>query len=151
MEPPVVAATIAAVTALVAVTVGPFFTFRASKNSMLGPMRQAWINSLRDTVAEYIASIYISPEQFTGAVSNNDDIRHAVEVGKRNQLETTYRLKEKICLLINPTEPDHQELVRLVECAYGAQVQGRDTTIALLAIRKHAQVILKTEWNVVKK
>ncbi|TRZ66323.1 MAG: hypothetical protein D4S02_07115 [Rhodocyclaceae bacterium] len=151
MEPPVIAATIAAVTALVAVMAGPFFTFRASKNSMLGPMRQAWINSLRDTVAEFIASIYISPTQLTGAVSNNDDIRHAIEVSKRSQLETTYRLKERICLLINPKEPDHQDLVRLVESAYSAHVEGRDTTVALLAIRKHTQVILKAEWNVVKK
>ena len=151
MEAPVIAATIAAITTLVAVAAGPFFTFRASKNAMLGPMRQAWINNLRDTVAEFIASIYISPTQLSGALSNDDNIRHAVEVSKRSQLEATYRLKEKICLLINPKEADHQELVRLVEGAYVAHVEGCDTAIALKAIREHTQVILKAEWNVVKK
>ncbi len=151
MEAPVIAATLAAVTALVAVVAGPFFTFRASKNAMLGPMRQAWINSLRDTVAEFIASIYISPMQLTGALSNDDDISHSVEVSKRSQLELTYRLKEKICLLINPKEADHQELVRLVESAYVAHVEGSDTATALKAIRKHTQVILKAEWNVIKR
>lgn len=151
MEPSVIAAIISAATALAAVVVSPFFTFRASKRSMLGPMRQAWINNLRDTVAEFIANIYVSPIQLSGALSNDDQIRHSVEVAKRAHLESAFRLKEKICLLINPSEEDHQELVRLVESAYSAHIEWRDTGAALTAIRTHTQRILKAEWNVVKK
>lgn len=151
MDPPVIAATIAAVTALVAVIAGPFLSFRASKNAMLGPMRQAWINSLRDAVAEFAASIYISPLELAGALSSDDGIRHQVELGKRTQLQLTYRLKEKICLLINPMEADHRELVRLVENAFAAHVEESSTATALRALREHTQLVLKAEWNVVKK
>lgn len=151
MDATVIAAIIAAATALVAVVVGPIITFKASKKSMLGPMRQAWINSLRDTVADFITSIYVSQIQISGSVTGNDDIRNTIEVNKRNQLEVSYRLKEKICLLINPKEVDHRELIRLVENALNASIEGRETESILFEVRKHAQIILKTEWDVVKK
>jgi hypothetical protein len=61
------------------------------------------------------------------------------------------QLKEKVCLLINPRETDHQELVRLVESAFNAFVEGHDATTALHAIRTHTQGVLKREWEVVKR
>jgi len=152
MDAPVIASIIAAATALAAVIIGPFITSRTSKNAMLGPMRQAWINTLRDTVAEFITVIHVSPRrQLSGAISTQDEIRHATEVARWSQLEAACRLKEKICLLINPKEADHRELVRLVESVYEAHVEWRDTSTELTAIRVLTQAILKAEWNVVKK
>lgn len=150
MAPEVIASIVAAITALVAVAVGPFLTIRASKTQMLGPMRQAWINSLRDTVAEFSASIHVGPYQVTALLAQDDSIRHTAEAEKHNRVQNTYRLKEKICLLINPKEEDHQELVRLAENAYTAYLSGQDTSVPLLALRKYTQAVLKTEWKVVK-
>lgn len=151
MEPEVLASIIAAATALIAVVVGPIITFRASKNQMLGPMRQAWINDLRDTVAEFTAHTCIARWHVLASINDPSDVQRAQEIEDRTRFQLAYQLKEKIALLINPKETDHQELVRLVENAYTAYVNGTDTTIALKAIREHTQVILKREWDVVKK
>lgn len=61
------------------------------------------------------------------------------------------QLKEKIALLSNFKEPEHQELVRLVNNAFASYEAGRDTTTALQALRDWTQKVLKTEWDVVKK
>jgi hypothetical protein len=51
----------------------------------------------------------------------------------------------------NPNETEHRELIRLVETAFDKWNENSDTSTALLALRRHTQSILKTEWNVVKK
>lgn len=57
MEPQVLAAIIAAVTALVAVIVGPIVTINLGKRSMLAPMRQkTWEN--RYSVSENIVKLF---------------------------------------------------------------------------------------------
>ena len=148
--PEVIASIIAAATALVAVVVGPFLTIRASKTQMLGPMRQAWINSLRDSVSEYSAKVHIGSLQSAALLSPEDSVRHAAEIGKAEHRQQTYQLKAKIALLINPKEPEHNELVRLAEAAYAAYVAGHDPSVQLQALQQHTQVVLKKEWNVVK-
>lgn len=151
MEPEVIASIIAAATALVAVVVGPLVTIRASKTQMLGPMRQAWINSLRDTVAEYSARIHAGKPQPTALLSPDDSVRHAAQVACAEHVQSTFQLQAKIILLINPNEVEHQELVRLAKSAYEVYFSGRDTEVPLAALQQHTQTVLKTEWNVVKK
>lgn len=150
MEPPVIASIIAAATALVAVVVGPLVTMRASKKQMLGPMRQAWINSLRDTVAEYSARIHAGQPQSAALLSSDDSVRHAAEVSRADHVQSTTQLQAKIILLINPNEADHMELVRLTKNAYQAYVSGQSTAGTLAALQQHTQTVLKKEWNVVK-
>jgi len=151
MDAQVIAALISAATALCAVILGPIIAMRASKNAMLGPMRQAWIDSLRDAIAEFITHVVVYAMPPSSLLSDDDQVRHAAKMDRLNLLKSSYRLKEKICLLINPKEPAHQELVRLVEHAHDAQLENRDTSKELKAIRHQAQVILKQEWNVVKR
>lgn len=151
MAPEVIASIIAAATALVAVVVGPLVTIRASKTQMLGPMRQAWINSLRETVAEYSARIHAGQPQPAALLSPDDSVRHAAEIARAEHVQSTYQLQAKITLLINPNESEHQELVRLAKNAYEAYVSGRDTEVPLAALQQHTQTVLKKEWNVVKK
>ncbi len=67
------------------------------------------------------------------------------------KVESAYRPKERICLMSNPNETEHRELIRLVETAFDKWNENSDTSTALLALRRHTQSILKTEWNVVKK
>jgi len=151
MSPEVIASIIAASTALVAVVIGPFLTIRAAKTQMLGPMRQAWINSLRDTVSEFSASIHAGQLQTTVHALANNELSHATHVSNHGHLQNTYQMKEKIWLLINPKEAEHLELARLAECAYEAYASSLDTTIPLHTLRKYTQKVLKKEWDVVKK
>ncbi len=117
---------------------------------MLGPMRQAWINSLRDTVSEFIASVYVGHLE-TGVLSRDDQVREAATAARHAHFQKTVQLKEKIALLSNYKEREHQELVRLVNGAFAAYETGRDTDVALKALREWTQQVLKTEWDVVKK
>ena len=112
LDPQVIASIVAAVTALVAVAVAPFVTIRASKTQMLGPMRQAWINSLRDTVAEYTAKVDAGIPQSSAVLASDDSLRHAAQRERLEHQQQVYQLKSKIALLINPKESNHVELVR---------------------------------------
>jgi len=76
METEVITSIIAAITALVAVVIGPFIMIRAQKNQMLGPMRQAWINDLRDSVAEYLARNGMSLRNKTSNKRSHADKMH---------------------------------------------------------------------------
>ena len=97
-DPQVIASIVAAVTALVAVAVAPFVTIRASKTQMLGPMRQAWINSLRDTVAEYIARIDVGVPQSSAVLAPDDGLRHAAVMERLEHQQQVCQLKSKIAL-----------------------------------------------------
>lgn len=151
LDAQVIASIIAAVTALVAVVVAPFVTLRATKSQMLGPMRQAWINSLRDTVAEYTARIDAGIPQTAAVLAPDDSLRHAAVMERMEHYQQVYQLKSKITLLINPKEANHIELVRLVESAYESYLAGHNSSLASRALINHTQVVLKTEWNVVKR
>ena len=150
-DPQVIASIVAAVTALVAVAVAPFVTIRASKSQMLGPMRQAWINSLRNTVAEYIARIDVGAPQSSAVLAPDDGLRHAAVMERLEHQQQVCQLKSKIALLINPKESNHIELVRLVGNAYAAYLAGQSPAVAIRALLDQTQVVLKTEWNVVKR
>lgn len=150
LDPQVIASIVAAVTALVAVAIAPFVTIRASKRQMLGPMRQAWINSLRDTVAEYTAKIDTGIPQTGAVLATDDSLRHAAVMERLEHQQLVYQLKSKIVLLINPNESNHVELTRLVESAYMCYFTGHDSAVAVRALLDHTQTVLKTEWNVVK-
>jgi hypothetical protein len=150
MEPEVIASIISAATALVAVIIGPLVTSRSAKKNMLGPMRQAWINNLRDTVTEFISYTHITRWSVVASISDNPDVQRTQEVEDRNRVQHVNQLKEKIALLINPKEEDHRELVRLLEATYAAYRHGEDTQDLLKAIRDQTQIVLKREWGVVK-
>ena len=117
---------------------------------MLGPMRQAWINSLRDTVAEYTAKVDAGIPQSSAVLASDDSLRHAAQRERLEHQQQVYQLKSKIALLINPKESNHVELVRLAESAYASYLAGQNSSVSIRALLDHTQTVLKTEWNVVK-
>lgn len=151
MQPEVVASIIAATTALIAVIIGPYLTLKAQKNQVLAPMRQAWINNLRDIIAEFISTIAISRLHVVPDGNESNEIKAEKLAADMARVELACKLKEKTALLINPKEIDHQELIRLLESAYLKYHNGEDINALANAIRDQAQKILKTEWNVVKR
>lgn len=118
MEPEVIAAIIAAVTALAAVIVGPIVTINLGKKSMLGPMRQAWINDLRDHLSQYLSLISISIWYVAPRENDPEDLTGEKGVEYRNRIQEATRLREKIFLMMNPNEVEHRELCRLVQNAF---------------------------------
>lgn len=140
-----------AFTAIAAVIIGPYIAARATRSQMLGPMRQAWIDDLRNAVSEFVAKVSTGQVVLSGLVADDPNIRHDAAARRRAHVDQTAILKVKIELLINPKEADHQELVRLVAVAYQAYINETAPGATLRDLTAQTQVVLKKEWNVVKK
>lgn len=149
MQPEVWASIISAGTALVAVIIAPFVSYRAGKRQMLGPMRQAWINDLRDNLSLYISLISINRWNTLASVCESKDVRDHKESVDRERFQEAIRLREKIFLLLNHNEEKHTALAGLVQTAFDAYKSCEDSTKALRDLRLYSQDVLKTEWNVV--
>lgn len=96
----------------------------------IAEMRQAWISDLRSAMATF-QSYGVTPE------SNHNEIREFYEAGTR------------IELLMNPADPDFNELQNSMYEFVGID----DTTEKFLANPKYIEVcqrILKREWEVLK-
>lgn len=142
---------ITAVTALTAVIISPvgaiYIARKQIRASVISTNRQVWINSLRNTIADYLAKQAI--------VRNLNRLQHA-DGDSLSRIEDTVRLAGQIELLMNPNESDHAELVKLVcdmtnslnaqdEANKNFDVEHRERVVTL------SQAILKREWNRVKR
>lgn len=150
MQPEVIASLVAAATALVAVVVSPLLAARTSKQQMIGPMRQVWINDLRDNLSQY--SAHLSINRWYGAPDFQDPEpeRERKELEDLGRIKEAIRLREKLFLLLNAREDDHIELAAIVQAAFDTYQAGDDTSEVLVWLRKFGQYVLKTEWDVVR-
>jgi hypothetical protein len=140
--------------AALAVVVGPFVswhvasrqsatTLRVSNKQIVAPMRQAWINSLRELIAELLGKC-----------------AHYWAAGFEDRADSEYlRITEliyKLELFMNPNEEDHVHLVKSANdmeralSAGSTQETDRQFWDAHRSTADLAQKILKREWNRVK-
>lgn len=140
--------------AALAVFVGPVISWKIAKSQIrssvevankqiIGPMRQAWINSLRDLVAELTSNAlhyFRAGHDFKGY----------------DNLQRLTFLQSKIHLMLNPNEEDHQKLEWMIDEMMEA-LQHNDEQGHTKFINTHQEVIklsrevFKREWNVVKR
>jgi hypothetical protein len=162
-------ADISAATALVAVFVGPIVTLwiarrqiqvslrqietsadvanRQIRASVVSNNRQQWINTLRDTIADFIAKQVMVRTRNEKSFANDDSFP---------RMEEMLRLAYKIQLLINPTEKDHAELVELIfdmantVSRTSPRPKEFDLNRIVQRVVDLSQAILKREWDRVK-
>jgi hypothetical protein len=145
------------IVAILAVFVGPLITLKMSERQIelsrrvaskqiVAPMRQAWINTFREKLAEFISAAfhYWNVRQvMAGRVELKDE-----EQRRLAQLEYEIRL------LINPTESDHQQLVETIKQIPWRLERGDDEFGEINPLMEKAtalgQRIFKTEWNRIK-
>ncbi len=147
---------ITAITALVAVIVGPLVTLRVTKMqnnaSVIAKNRQEWINSLRDEISQIIVVIRNLETIMLLPIEHRDRVK-LLENGELGKLK-----EAKIRLLINPHETDHAELIEMLHKALKLAMtdnennKGKQESINNLEnkIIKKSQAILKREWLRVK-
>lgn len=140
------------IVAALAVFVGPFISLHVAKRQVrssldaanrqiIDPMRQAWINALRDLLSELCSS---ANHYFVAGFEDRKD----VEYQRLTLLET------KIQLMLNAKEDDHIQLEKLIREMVSALSRGKDGDASFIA--SHPKVIelsrqvLKREWNRVK-
>jgi hypothetical protein len=115
-----------------------------NRTQVLSNNRQAWINTLREEIAQYLADLHIL--QFEKLLGNERD-----KTNCSLALKNAYSRRNKIQLLINPEESDHQQLVAMV---YDALTATSKTVEELCDIEANiimiTQKILKREWIRVK-
>jgi hypothetical protein len=156
MSDPAIAAAIAAIlTALAAVIVSPFVAFLTTRKqiraNLVSANRQAWIDKLRDELAELFELLTWQFLQRLGTYSGEEGYRYEAEKRSRIRL-----LMNKVRLRLNPLETDSQALRELLNKLWDAAVRGsrgEDSNFDDLmekAVAK-AQTILKKEWTRVKK
>ena len=140
------------IVAALAVFVGPIISYvvakrqiasllAASHKQIISPMRQAWINSLRDQLAELTSSAL-----------------HYYRAGFEEREDSEYRhltlLEHRIHLMLNPKEDDHTDLEKLIRKMVSSLERGKegdeDFRTSHTDIMALSRRILKREWNVVK-
>jgi hypothetical protein len=103
---------------------------RSAHALKISEMRQAWINNLRDAMSLF-QSYGVTPNM------NQNDIREWYEAGTR------------IELLMNPADPDYDELHERMDAFLGAKdpIEKFGANPAYVAV---CQKILKREWEALK-
>lgn len=104
-------------------------------------MRQAWINSLRDLMAELTSSAL-----------------HYYVSGYEDRTDEEYKrvtlIQSKIQLMLNPNEDDHQRLEVLISRMIGAIQYEKGQPDQFPEIHRDvialSRSVFKREWNVVK-
>lgn len=140
--------------AILAIIVGPLISWiiarrqieasiRNIKQQVLGPMRQAWINNLREMIAEVTSNCLHYWQTGTFEDLDNDQYKRITDI------------EHKIRLMINPKEPNHTKLLKSIGkmvATTGASNRKEDEEFfrAYNTVLKTAQEVLKEEWNVVK-
>ena len=112
-----------------------------ANKQVTAPMRQAWINSLRDLLAELTSSSL-----------------HYHVAGFEERRDDEYRrltlLEHKVAMMLNPFEDDHKELEKLVRRMISALERGREGEVDLpdlhQAVMDLSRQIFKREWNRVR-
>ena len=133
---------------LVAVVIGPFVTFEVARRQIISPIRQKWIDDLRELMSEFLS-----------------ECERAIVIGEglgllntENSDEALFKkllyLERKLALMLNPREEDHVELVRLVR-SITEEVQHGVGDFLQFGLRvadtsSLCQRILKAEWVRVK-
>src|SRR5471032_3450167 len=133
----------------------------ASKETKVSEFRQAWINALRDDLAALFSNVRTLTraleETRLPADSIHDDfvIEKAKITAVRHGAAETYH---RIRLRLNPTQPYHIELMRLLKEMMEAQQDflancgavSSQPIAAVEAAALHASEVLREEWKTVK-
>ncbi len=116
-------------------------SLEASNKQIIAPMRQAWINNLRDLLAELISCAL-----------------HYYVAGFEDRTDMEYQrislLESKVILMLNAEEDDHQHLQKLVREMINAieYKKGQKSLFPDLhnEVTVLSRVILKREWDRIK-
>jgi hypothetical protein len=135
-------------TALAAVSISPILTYVNARTqiraNLVSANRQAWINGLREELAELFELLTWQFRLRPGTYSGEEGYRYEAE--KRSKIRL---LTNKVRLRLNPNESDAQLLLEYLEklqsCDEWIFEELMENTVS------KGQEILKAEWKRVKK
>lgn len=120
-----------------------------TKDQKTSEFRQAWIDSLRNDVAELAghlqAIIDIALDKIEGGVEDANDVYH----GKHSEFIRMEVCIVRIKLRLNPDE--HQIILHLLDQLHSDDGGVKETINQLKSLIEEVQPVLKSEWVRVKK
>ena len=163
MEELILKNTITMLGVMFAAIIGGFFSLMnlvSSKEQKVSEFRQNWIDSLRESISSYIASLYYLSTLYKHYVEQHSDKKNRFEMTKG--VEETYsqvnKMYNDIIFRINDNETK-PELKKLNDDFLIALEESRDlfnknefkeVKVSCNKIRTHAKPLLKNEWKRVK-
>ncbi len=138
-----------------------------SREEIISKNRQAWINSLRESISKYIAAL-TRVEDHTRTSDAKSKVFKSLKVESQVNslinfydsmdcyLSDAWSLKTGIKLHLNPDEKASKNLFNLLDLAYNLasndeQKSNNEFWIVVGKIEQVSQIILKSEWERVKK
>ena len=137
--------------AFLALFIAPLVNARNSKRQVIAPMRQVWINALRDKVAEVVSIVSINRLHITPMESDSEERKLEAHKEDQQRYERLMLLTSSVELHINATESDHQDLVKQLISIVKGYHDNEDINKQLKVMIKLTQKILSDEWKVTKK
>ncbi len=134
--------------ALCAVIIGPVVTFKVAKRQIISPIRQKWIDELRELMSQFL-----SESRKVIVLSEGCGLLNADTTDEPTFQKLLY-FEQKLGLMLNPNEGRHSDLVNLVHAITDDVQHGGGNLIKfgkrLDDATKLCQKILKHEWERVK-
>jgi len=157
---------IAAIATLVAALIAAALSFvnlTLNKEQKTSEFRQAWIDALREDLSVFFACARAfaraTEEQHKYGQDYEEKLPFKIEKEKISDIR--YQISEvynRIILRLNPDEPEHEELLRLMQRSIDEQndalANKSDSTKTMQAIKiatEYARPLIKKEWKIVKK
>ena len=141
---------------VIGVMIGSISSYYISKrqfqSTVIATKRQEWINSLRDTISEYL-SVLVTLDKFYTMTDMHLRLKDEDKKELTITVEKATLLRAKINLLINPNEDDHKRLSSLIKDALVNLTERQITDLdnCITEITNLGQKILGDEWRKVKK
>lgn len=145
---------ISAITALVAVLIGPMWAFRLARKQTVSPMRLAWVASLRIAVVEFLEIAEACRVRLRKGERISDDEKLEI-------IRALNRQQYLIQLMLNVDEPDHHELLASVHSVLNCigQMSGDTDPTSISedmerqrdALLRSAGKVLKQTWDLIKR
>ena len=138
---------LAVLVAFVAVFLGPILSAWVARRQIVAPIRQKWIDELRDLITEFLSTAQMI------VVANDSGILNEDELDKETY-KKMLSIERKLTLMLNPNEQLHNNLMELIRALLDKIEHGTSNLLEfgplVRNITETAQSILKKEWVRVK-
>ena len=140
-----------------------FVNLTLTKEQKTSEFRQAWIDALREDLAQFLgaARAFARATEAIHQFGPDYKSKAVLTITDEKVSHLRYQAAETFCriqLRLNPTEPEHVELLRLLRRAIEEQNAmlanggGIDATMKAIEVATaYAQPVLKKEWERVKR
>jgi hypothetical protein len=150
---------VSACTTLIASVGSPIVSMLVARQqiraSVISNNRERWVEALRDCVAEYVG-LLLSLALAKETAGSGQNLAIGTDGALLQAAERVLLAKNKIMLMLNPSNSSHAELREAVEASYLAFVSDEPPSLTKLrgdteTITRAGSAVLKAEWERVKR